>query len=178
MSSHLSAYLDQADGTVLFFAKKRNFSKPDLASRHGAGGEYEAGNAPTPAFAGCLVKGKHPTFTGVPDIRELAQRLRLLRRARGLTQEQFAEHAGLSYKFYQQIESGRKKQVWLETLDRIAAGFGLESWQLLSPTPPSLSDYPEAISIDSKWMFADKPAAASLRLSRRVPGKRSRKKLR
>lgn len=43
----------------------------------------------------------------------------------------------MSYKFYQQIESGRKKQVWLETIDRIAAGFGLETWELLAPTPPA-----------------------------------------
>jgi transcriptional regulator with XRE-family HTH domain len=41
-----------------------------------------------------------------------------MRQCLGLTQEEFAEHAGLSYKFYQQIESGRKKQVWLQPLDR------------------------------------------------------------
>ena len=69
------------------------------------------------------------------DIPQLAQRLRELRRRSGLTQERFAEKAGLSYKFYQQIETGRKKQIWLETVERIAAGFGLEVWELLGPQP-------------------------------------------
>jgi transcriptional regulator with XRE-family HTH domain len=133
----------------------------------------------TPALAGCLVKGKHPTFRGVPDILELAQRLRWLRQCLGLTQEEFAEHAGLSYKFYQQIESGRKKQVWLETLERIAIGFGLESWQLLAPTPPPtlrLGDYPETVALASRWIVADKPAVSSSRPTRGLPGKRPRKK--
>jgi transcriptional regulator with XRE-family HTH domain len=116
-----------------------------------------------------LVKGKHPTLTGVPDNLELAQRLRWLRQCLGLTQEEFAEHAGLSYKFYQQIESGRKKHVWLETLERIAAGFGLESWQLLAPTPPPVLrpvDYPETVALTSRWMVADKPPAKSSGQSR------------
>lgn len=67
----------------------------------------------------------------------LAERLRQLRLRHGLTQEQFAEAAGIGYKFYQQIESGRKKQLWLETLDRLAAGFGLEAWQLLGSELPA-----------------------------------------
>lgn len=66
----------------------------------------------------------------------LANRLRLLRERHGLTQEEFAEASGLSYKFYQQIEAGRKKQVLLETVERLAAGFGLEVWQLLAPELP------------------------------------------
>ena len=43
----------------------------------------------------------------------------------------------MSYKFYQQIEAGRKKQIWLETVERLAAGFGLEAWQILAPDEPS-----------------------------------------
>lgn len=72
-------------------------------------------------------------------VRQLAERLRQLRMRHGLTQEQFAEIAGISYKFYQQIESGRKKQLWLETVDRLAAGFGLEAWQLLGLEFPAES---------------------------------------
>jgi transcriptional regulator with XRE-family HTH domain len=67
----------------------------------------------------------------------LASRLRRLRQRHELTQEQFAEAIGLSYKFYQQIEAGRKKQIWLETVERLAAGFGLEAWQLLAPDEPA-----------------------------------------
>ncbi len=72
-----------------------------------------------------------PTLTG------LASRLRQLRQRHKLTQEQFAETIGLNYKFYQQIEAGRKKQIWLETVERLAAGFRLKAWQLLAPEEPA-----------------------------------------
>lgn len=72
-------------------------------------------------------------------VKLLGQRLRELRQRHHLTQEEFAELAGLNYKFYQQVEAGRKKQLWLETVDRLAAGFGLEAWQLISPSLPSSS---------------------------------------
>jgi len=87
---------------------------------------------------GCPVKNILPMIAGV-TIHLLAGRLRQLRLRHGLTQEQFAEAAGIGYKFYQQIESGRKKQLWLETLDRLAAGFGLEAWQLLGSELPAES---------------------------------------
>lgn len=72
-------------------------------------------------------------------VKLLGERLRELRKRHHLTQEEFAELAGLNYKFYQQVEAGRKKQLWLETVERLAAGFGLEAWQLISPTLPSAS---------------------------------------
>lgn len=50
----------------------------------------------------------------------LLKRLRQLRKEAGLTQEQFAEKAGLSYKYYQQIEAGRKRDLRLSTLERLA----------------------------------------------------------
>jgi transcriptional regulator with XRE-family HTH domain len=73
----------------------------------------------------------------MPILPVLSSRLRRLRQRHALTQEAFAEVAGLSYKFYQQIEAGRKKQVWLETVERLAAAYGLEAWQLLAPDDPS-----------------------------------------
>lgn len=39
-------------------------------------------------------------------------------------------------RFYQVLESGRKKQVWLETVERLAESFGLQTWQFLGPTLP------------------------------------------
>lgn len=70
-------------------------------------------------------------------LRDLAVRLRRLRQRHELTQEQFAEVAGISYKFYQQIEAARKKQIWLETVERLASGFGLQAWELLTPVEPA-----------------------------------------
>jgi transcriptional regulator with XRE-family HTH domain len=63
----------------------------------------------------------------------LLGRLRALRVARGLTQEKFAEESGISYKYYQAVEAGRKKDLRLSTLDRLAKAHGLETWQLLLP---------------------------------------------
>ena len=39
----------------------------------------------------------------------LLKRLKALRVERGLTQEQFAEASGISYKYYQAVEAGRKQ---------------------------------------------------------------------
>jgi len=50
-----------------------------------------------------------------------------------LTQQQFAALSGFDYKFFQYLESPRKKQIWLETADRIAAAYGMELWELLHP---------------------------------------------
>ena len=88
-------------------------------------------------IVGCLVKGNHRRIAGVSTLPGLAFRLRRLRLRHKLTQEQFAETIGLNYKFYQQIEAGRKKQIWLETVERLAAGFGLDAWQLLAPEEPA-----------------------------------------
>jgi transcriptional regulator with XRE-family HTH domain len=66
-------------------------------------------------------------------VQRLLGRLRALRVARGLTQEQFAEQSGISYKYYQAVEAGRKRDLRLSTLDRLASAHGLEAWQLLLP---------------------------------------------
>jgi transcriptional regulator with XRE-family HTH domain len=69
----------------------------------------------------------------VISIVELKRRFRLLRKKRNLTQQAFAAKAALDYKFYQYLESPRKKQIWLETVDRIASAHRMEAWQLLHP---------------------------------------------
>jgi len=66
-------------------------------------------------------------------VQRLIGRLKALRVERGLTQEEFAELAGLSYKYYQAVEAGRKTNLRLSTLERLAQGHGLEVWQLLLP---------------------------------------------
>lgn len=66
----------------------------------------------------------------------LLRRLRELRKAHGLTQEAFAELAGLNYKYYQAIEGGRKKELRISTLEKLAAPYGIEVWELLAPQMP------------------------------------------
>jgi len=63
----------------------------------------------------------------------LLKRLKDLRLQHGLTQEAFAEKSGISYKYYQQIEAGRKRDLRLSTLERIAEAYRLEVWELLAP---------------------------------------------
>ncbi|MGF0068926.1 helix-turn-helix domain-containing protein [Candidatus Spyradosoma sp. SGI.093] len=69
----------------------------------------------------------------------ISERLKLLRAHSGLTQEEFAEHAGMSYKFYQQIESGRKKLIRIDTIQRLAEAYGIELWEFFHPKLPKIS---------------------------------------
>lgn len=74
-------------------------------------------------------------------------RVRQVREASGLTQEQFAERAGIDYKYYQHVEAGRKPNLGMETLLKIAKGTGLELWELLnfdSDLPALAEDAPKA----------------------------------
>lgn len=66
-------------------------------------------------------------------VQVIASRLLELRRIHGITQEEAAELAGISMRFYQTLESGRKKQMWLGTVQKLADSFGLEPWQLIYP---------------------------------------------
>jgi len=53
------------------------------------------------------------------------KRLKILRRELGVTQEQFAERAKISYKVYQHIEAGRRPNPRLSTLEKLANGLGV-----------------------------------------------------
>lgn len=66
----------------------------------------------------------------------LLRRLRDLREAHHLTQEAFAEIAGMSYKYYQAVEAGRKAELRFSTLERLATAYGLDVWELLAPQVP------------------------------------------
>lgn len=71
----------------------------------------------------------------VLPIVQLAENLKYLRLRADidLTQEQVAEAAGFEFKFYQKLENGKKPQIKLETVERLAKPFGLQVWQLLAP---------------------------------------------
>jgi len=92
-------------------------------------------------------------IASMTTIKKLGKRLKELRNQYGLTQEEFGQIAGFSQKYYQQIESGNKKQIWLETVERLAAAYNLEAWQLLSPDFPTntqLAKPPKTSKIHNK----------------------------
>ncbi len=64
--------------------------------------------------------------------KRLLARVKQLREALGLSQEAFAERAGLKYKHYQAIEAGRKSDIRFSTLEKLAKACGLEAWELLN----------------------------------------------
>lgn len=64
--------------------------------------------------------------------KRLMARIRELRETRGLSQEAFAERAGLKYKHYQAIEAGRKTDIRFSTLAKLAKACALEPWELLN----------------------------------------------
>ena len=72
-------------------------------------------------------------------LKRLLARLKELRKLHDLTQEQFAELSGISYKYYQAVEAGRKQELRLSTLERLAKAYGIEVYQLLSPNLPKTS---------------------------------------
>jgi transcriptional regulator with XRE-family HTH domain len=70
------------------------------------------------------------------SIKPLLERLWKLRRLKGWTQEEAAEACGIGYKYFQHIEGGRRPNLRLETLEKLAQGYGLQLWQLFAPSFP------------------------------------------
>lgn len=68
--------------------------------------------------------------------KNLVLRLKELRKIHCVTQEQFSERTGISYKYYQAIETGVKKELRISTLERLVDAYGIEVWQLLAPAIP------------------------------------------
>jgi transcriptional regulator with XRE-family HTH domain len=58
-------------------------------------------------------------------VKRLVARVRELRKALGLTQEEFAERGGFDYKYYQHLEAGRKHNLKVSTLDKLAKACGI-----------------------------------------------------
>lgn len=68
-----------------------------------------------------------------PALKRLLANLKRLRTQLGLTQEEFAGRFDLSYKYYQALEAGRKKDPRLSTIQRLASIHKIEAHQLLEP---------------------------------------------
>jgi len=80
------------------------------------------------------------------SIEFVAKRLRELRLRHGLTQQELAEIAETSEKFLQQVESCRKKQIWLSTVGIFAMAFRLQVHEFLSPDVPENTRLAKKIS--------------------------------
>lgn len=92
-------------------------------------------------------------------IKYLLERLKELRLHRGLTQEAFAEEAQISYKYYQAVEAGRKIDLRLSTLERLARAHGKEVWELLLP-PGRMEALAEPVTKRARGGRAKKRPAA------------------
>ena len=68
--------------------------------------------------------------------KRLMARVRALREARDLTQEAFAERAGLQYKHYQAMEAGRRLNIQFVTILKLAKGCGLNLSELFDFDAP------------------------------------------
>jgi len=79
----------------------------------------------------------------------IAQRLRVLRVRHGFTQEEAAQLCGMDLKFYQALESGRKKQLWLETVERLAKPYGLTAAEMIGPELPAHSSVSSTVAESS-----------------------------
>jgi transcriptional regulator with XRE-family HTH domain len=67
-----------------------------------------------------------------------------LRKRHSISQEQCSELAGISYKYYQLIEGGRRIDLRLSTLQKLAAGYGIQVHELLAPEMPE-TKIPKAV---------------------------------
>lgn len=82
---------------------------------------------------GVWQRGLRLSFGVVNDTaKRLLARVKTLRESLGLSQEAFAERAGLTYKYYQHVEAGRKRDIRFSTLAKLAKACGLEPWELLN----------------------------------------------
>ena len=101
--------------------------------------------------------------------KRLLARIRALREAHGLTQEAFAERAGLTYKHYQQVEAGRKPNIRLDTLIKMADGLGLTLSELADfDFAPAVAEHPSKYGLKPPAKgHPSSPAPAHRRRSKR-----------
>ena len=67
---------------------------------------------------------------------KLLARVKQRREGLGLTQEAFAEKAGLGYKYYQHVEAGRRRDLRLSTIEKLAKACELKLWELMEVDAP------------------------------------------
>lgn len=65
-----------------------------------------------------------------PASKKLAKRIKELRKKRGLTQEEAAKKCGIKYKYYQEHEGGKPRDMRVSTAERIAKGLDVKMSKL------------------------------------------------
>jgi len=68
----------------------------------------------------------------------LVSRLRELRKSHSFTQERVSELSGVAYKYYQLIEIGKRIDLRLSTVQKLARAYGIQPHELLAPEMPKL----------------------------------------
>lgn len=56
---------------------------------------------------------------------KFSKTLKLVRKSKGLTQEQLAERSGIDYKYLQKLESKNPSSPTLQVLEKLAFGLGI-----------------------------------------------------
>lgn len=64
----------------------------------------------------------------------LRQNLRRARLGKGWTQQELAEKALLTYKYYQNLEAGRVTGLTIATIEKLAVVLEVEAWKLFHPS--------------------------------------------
>ncbi|MBC7366247.1 MAG: helix-turn-helix transcriptional regulator [Undibacterium sp.] len=102
--------------------------------------------------------------------KRLLTRVKELRKALGLSQEAFAERAGLKYKHYQALEAGRKNEFHFSTFEKLAKACGLKPCELIDfdVEPPILAEDPAE---NESRAPSSRPTRKA---PKRGPGKKSR----
>ena len=62
--------------------------------------------------------------------KQLAKRIKELRIERGLTQEEAAKRCDIKYKYYQEHEGSKPRDMRLSTMEKIAKGLGVTVQEL------------------------------------------------
>ena len=107
----------------------------------------------------------------------LLARVKELREARKLSQEQFAEKAGLGYKYYQHIEdyqhieAGRRRDIRLSTLEKLATACGVKLPDLLDFEHQPLALSEEQSGYDEKGSSVKAKAKGSKSPGAKKPAK-------
>jgi len=71
----------------------------------------------------------------VNALTNLRLNLKRLRKSKGLTQEEVAEKAGLDFRHYQRIETGKWPGLQLHTIESLAKVFKADVYELFMPPP-------------------------------------------